>query len=167
MTVSRGLGGIFNRAFTGTKSAPGAYEGPGFVTNSPETPAPHTSPAESRQESPAQSPRESPAEGVKESPAESLKEGPPESRQETVSSAASVSQTARVRVGGEVRHPGDYAWLPGLTVRQLVAAAGGLTPEGTDGRLEIVRGAEGREVVADIDAPVRAGETVIVHRRPR
>ena len=49
-----------------------------------------------------------------------------------------------VHVGGEVRHPGAYAWFPGMTVRQLVGAAGGLTPEGAGSRLEILRKATDR-----------------------
>jgi protein involved in polysaccharide export with SLBB domain len=45
---------------------------------------------------------------------------------------------ATVHVGGDVRRPGAYAWFPGMTVRRLVAAAGGLTPKADGGR-EIVR----------------------------
>ena len=36
MTVSRSVGAIFGRAFLGTRTAPGGYEGPGFMANTEE-----------------------------------------------------------------------------------------------------------------------------------
>lgn len=78
-----------------------------------------------------------------------------------------VPQAPKVFVSGEVRNPGAYAWFPGMTARQLISVAGGLTPEGSDGRLKIVRERDGRSHEDGIkrDQPVSAGETLVVRRR--
>jgi polysaccharide export outer membrane protein len=81
-----------------------------------------------------------------------------------------VPQAAKVFVTGEVRTPGAYAWFPGMTARQLISLAGGLTPDGSDGRLRIVRPASSAEGKAEedkikLDEPVKAGETLVVRRR--
>jgi protein involved in polysaccharide export with SLBB domain len=55
-----------------------------------------------------------------------------------------------------------------MTVRHIIAVAGGVTPEGSEDRLEIVReaGDQGREDRFEFDALVKAGETFVVRRRP-
>ena len=50
-----------------------------------------------------------------------------------------VPQAPKVFVSGEVKNPGAYGWFPGMTTRQLISVAGGLTPDGSDGRLKVVR----------------------------
>jgi len=80
-----------------------------------------------------------------------------------------VPQAAKVFVTGEVRTPGAYAWFPGMTARQLISLAGGLTPDGSDGRLRVVRpgGPDGKtdEDKVRLDETVKAGETLVVRRR--
>lgn len=78
-----------------------------------------------------------------------------------------VPQAPKVFVSGEVRNPGAYAWFPGMTARQAISLAGGLTPEGSDGRLKVVREESGftREGKIKLDDPVKAGETLVVRRR--
>jgi len=78
-----------------------------------------------------------------------------------------VPQAPKVFVSGEVRNPGAYAWFPGMTARQLISVAGGLTPEGSNGRLKVVRQTErkSREDGMKLDEPVNAGETLVVRRR--
>lgn len=78
-----------------------------------------------------------------------------------------VPQAPKVFVSGEVRNPGAYAWFPGMTARQLISVAGGLTPEGSDGRLKVVRESDGKSHEDGIkrDEPVKAGETLVVRRR--
>ena len=70
-------------------------------------------------------------------------------------------------VTGEVRNPGAYPWFPGMTARQLISMAGGLSPEGSDGRLKIVREQDGtsHEYGIKLDELVKAGETLVVRRR--
>jgi polysaccharide biosynthesis/export protein len=78
-----------------------------------------------------------------------------------------VPQAPKVFVTGEVRSPGAYGWFPGMTARQLISVAGGLTPDGSDGRLRVVREAEGaaREQGVKLDEAVRPGDTLVVRRR--
>jgi uncharacterized repeat protein (TIGR02543 family) len=154
MTVSRAVGAIFGRAFPGTKTAPGGYEGPGFETNTEEA-SPDSA---QRPSEPPASPMEGPKESLKESPREGPAEGP-----NAPGKAIGIPQAAMVHVGGEVGHPGAYAWFPGMTVRQLVAAAGGLTPEGAGSRLRILR--EATEAELTLNDPVEAGDRLRIRRR--
>jgi polysaccharide export outer membrane protein len=70
-------------------------------------------------------------------------------------------------VTGEVRSPGSYALVPGLTVLQAISIGGGLTPNGSNRRIKIVRMVSGekREVGVRLPDPVQAGDTIIVPRR--
>ena len=78
-----------------------------------------------------------------------------------------VPQAPKVFVTGEVKKPGAYPWFPGMSARQLISVAGGLTPEGSDGRLKIVRETddETREEGIKKDDDVQPGETLVVRRR--
>jgi polysaccharide export outer membrane protein len=78
-----------------------------------------------------------------------------------------VPQAPKVFVTGEVRNPGAYGWFPGMTTRQLISVAGGLTPDGSDGRLKVVRQVDGKseEGKIKLDEPVKPGDTVVVRRR--
>jgi polysaccharide biosynthesis/export protein len=78
-----------------------------------------------------------------------------------------VPQAPKVFVTGEVRNAGAYGWFPGLTARQLISLAGGLTPDGSDSRLKIVRPLDGQSKEAGIklDAPIKPGDTLVVRRR--
>ena len=78
-----------------------------------------------------------------------------------------VPQAPKVFVSGEVRNPGAYSWFPGMTARQLISVAGGLTPEGSNNRLKVVRTHEGKsnENGVKLDEGVKAGETLVVRRR--
>jgi polysaccharide export outer membrane protein len=78
-----------------------------------------------------------------------------------------VPQAPRVFVTGEVRNAGAYGWFPGLTARQLISLAGGLTPDGSNGRLKVVRQVDGqsKEQGIKLDAPIQPGDTLVVRRR--
>jgi polysaccharide export outer membrane protein len=78
-----------------------------------------------------------------------------------------VPQAPKVFVTGEVKSPGAYGWFPGMTTRQLISVAGGLTPDGSDGRLKVVRQVRGKseEDKIKLDEPVKPGDTVVVRRR--
>jgi protein involved in polysaccharide export with SLBB domain len=57
-----------------------------------------------------------------------------------------------------------------MTARQLISLAGGLTPDGSDGRLRVVRPASSPDGKTDedkikLDEAVKAGETLVVRRR--
>ncbi len=78
-----------------------------------------------------------------------------------------VPQAPKVFVTGEVRNAGAYGWFPGLTARQLISLAGGLTPDGSNGRLKVVRQMNGqsKESGIKLDAPIQPGDTLVVRRR--
>jgi polysaccharide export outer membrane protein len=78
-----------------------------------------------------------------------------------------VPQAPKVFVTGEVRNAGAYGWFPGLTARQLISLAGGLTPDGSNSRLKVVRqqGGESKESGIKLDAAIQPGDTLVVRRR--
>jgi polysaccharide biosynthesis/export protein len=68
---------------------------------------------------------------------------------------------------GEVTAPGQYAYVPQMTVEKAVAVAGGFTPRASRGDIELERlvaGAVVRQVVAAIER-VRPGDTIVVGER--
>jgi len=75
-----------------------------------------------------------------------------------------VPQAPKVFVSGEVRTPGAYPFLPGTTVRQAISLAGGLTNDGSSGRIRVVREVEGKakEVKIKLDDPIQPGDTIVV-----
>lgn len=68
---------------------------------------------------------------------------------------------------GEVTLPGQYPYVPNMTVETAVAIAGGYTPRAFKRKIEITRPVEGlteRRVVSP-DYPVRPGDTVHIAER--
>jgi polysaccharide biosynthesis/export protein len=68
---------------------------------------------------------------------------------------------------GEVTAPGQYAFVPHMTVEKAVAVAGGFTPRAYRSDIEIERPAAGgvvRQVVPPITR-VRPGDTIVVKER--
>lgn len=78
-----------------------------------------------------------------------------------------VPPARKVFVSGEVKNPGAYAFFPGMTARQLVSLAGGLTPQGSSGRLKVVRDKDGKpkESGIKLDEGVQPGDTLVVRRK--
>jgi polysaccharide export outer membrane protein len=56
----------------------------------------------------------------------------------------SVPEADQIFVTGFVVRPGPFAMTPGLTLSQAVAMAGGANPEGSIGRVRLVRGTPGK-----------------------
>ena len=72
-----------------------------------------------------------------------------------------------VFVSGQVRSPGEYPIREGLTVRQALALAGGVTDRGSTRRLQLIRVVDGKAVTYDVDLqqPVQAGDTIVARER--
>lgn len=88
-----------------------------------------------------------------------------------VSRVASVNPDAKTRlfyIDGEVKSHGSYALTEGLTLRDAIATAGGLTDRADAGRLTIYRAIDGkaRRVAATLDDLVRADDVIDVPTRP-
>jgi polysaccharide export outer membrane protein len=75
-----------------------------------------------------------------------------------------IPQAPKVFVSGEVRNPGAYPFSPGTTVRQAISLAGGLTEDGSSGRIRVVRTVDGksREVKIKLEDSVQPGDTIVV-----
>jgi polysaccharide export outer membrane protein len=70
-------------------------------------------------------------------------------------------------IGGEVRSPGFYNLPADLTVMKALGVAGGPTDRANRKKIRIQRVVDGTpiEIKAEDSTPVRAGDTIIVHRR--
>jgi polysaccharide export outer membrane protein len=78
-----------------------------------------------------------------------------------------VPKAPRIFVSGEVRQPGQYGAVPGMTVRQAVSVAGGFAKGAARDRVRVLRTAEGRttEIDARLEEPVLAGDTLVVEKK--
>jgi polysaccharide export outer membrane protein len=78
-----------------------------------------------------------------------------------------VPRAATVFVLGQVRTAGEYVLRSGMTVRQVLALAGGMTERGSDRRIQIIRTIDGKEVTTSVNlqAKVQPGDTIVVRDR--
>ena len=78
-----------------------------------------------------------------------------------------VPRAETVFVSGHVQMPGEYVIRRGMTVRQALALAGGVTDRGSTRRIQIIRVVNGKEVTTGVDQqrPVQAGDTIVVLER--
>jgi polysaccharide export outer membrane protein len=78
-----------------------------------------------------------------------------------------VSPGPRVFVSGEVRNPGSFAYSRGLSARQAIALAGGLSEDGSWKGIRVVRTVEGetRELKARPEDPVLPGDIIEVRAK--
>lgn len=67
-------------------------------------------------------------------------------------------------VNGEVKRPGGYPYVPGLTVQKAVSLAGGLTPLASQNKIFVIRetnSAGAREGIR-LDGVILPGDTLVV-----
>jgi polysaccharide biosynthesis/export protein len=78
-----------------------------------------------------------------------------------------VPRAATVFVSGQVKSAGEYVIRPGMSVRQALALAGGVSDRGSTRRIQIVRKVDGKEVTLGVglQTPVQAGDTIVVRER--
>lgn len=79
-----------------------------------------------------------------------------------------VDKAPRMYVRGEVQRPGEFQIPAGLTVGQALAIAGGATPRGAEGNIDIFRvAANGARTKANAKRGdlVRAGDEIVVNER--
>lgn len=65
-------------------------------------------------------------------------------------------------IGGEVKNSGGYPYQPGLTVKQAITLAGGVTEWASSTKYEILREGESQPEPADNTTLVRPGDTVTI-----
>jgi polysaccharide export outer membrane protein len=68
---------------------------------------------------------------------------------------------------GEVTTPGQYPYLPNMTVENAIAVAGGFSPRAKKQAVELTRNAAGQRFTGEVplDYPLRPGDTVVVKER--
>ena len=78
-----------------------------------------------------------------------------------------VPKAATAFVSGHVVMPGEYAIRKDMTVRQLLALAGGATDRGSTGRLQVIRkvGKEDKTFDIKVQDTVQPNDTIIVRER--
>jgi polysaccharide export outer membrane protein len=78
-----------------------------------------------------------------------------------------VPRAEPVIVSGQVKSAGEYVLRRQMTVRQVLALAGGVTDRGSTRRIQILRKVDGADVTIDagLQDPVRPGDTIVVRER--
>ena len=78
-----------------------------------------------------------------------------------------VPTAEKFYVMGFVKTPGQFILQPGMTVRQAISVAGGLTDRGSDRRIKIIRKVSGKDVELDAGMSdlVRPNDTIRVPQR--
>ena len=78
-----------------------------------------------------------------------------------------VPTAEKFYVMGFVKTPGQFVLQPGMTVRQAISVAGGLTERGSDRRIKIIRKVNGKDVELDAQMSdiVRPNDTIRVPQR--
>ena len=68
---------------------------------------------------------------------------------------------------GEVTYPGQYPYVPNMTVENAIAIAGGFTPRASKGSVSVRRMAQGDPAshAMPLQSPLRPGDTVTVSER--
>jgi polysaccharide export outer membrane protein len=68
---------------------------------------------------------------------------------------------------GEVTVGGQYPFVDRMTARTAVAIAGGFTPRGYDGEVDLTRSINGEQITGRVplDFPIRPGDTITVRER--
>ncbi len=70
-------------------------------------------------------------------------------------------------VMGEVGASGQYSYVPGMTVQKAIAAAGGFSPRGYQGNVDITRDINGKVMTGRVRTsdPLLPGDTIYVRER--
>lgn len=78
-----------------------------------------------------------------------------------------VPTAEKFYVMGFVKQPGQFVLQPGMTVRQAISVAGGLTERGSDRRIKIIRKVNNKDVEIDAGMSdlVRPNDTIRVPQR--
>jgi polysaccharide biosynthesis/export protein len=78
-----------------------------------------------------------------------------------------VDRYRSVFIMGEVGQAGQYAYVPGMTLQNAIAVAGGFTPRANQANADITRKVNGRIITGrvPITDPVLAGDTIYVRER--
>ena len=78
-----------------------------------------------------------------------------------------VDRYRSIYLMGEVGQPGQYAYVPGMTVMNAIAAAGGFTPRANERTVDISRRINGEILTGKVQItdPILAGDTIYIRER--
>ncbi len=76
-----------------------------------------------------------------------------------------VRKAEQVYIDGYVSRPGAYSVTPGMTLKQVITLAGGISERGSKDRIEITRGDQKVKNVKYDKTPVMPGDTITVKPR--
>jgi polysaccharide export outer membrane protein len=78
-----------------------------------------------------------------------------------------IDQYRPIFVMGEVGAPGQYSYVPSMTVQKAIAVAGGYTPRASQAAVDITRQINGRVMTGSVPTsdPLLPGDTLYVRER--
>lgn len=78
-----------------------------------------------------------------------------------------VDRYRSIYIMGEVGQPGQYAYVPGMTVQNAIAVAGGFTSRANQSMVDVTRKINGQVLTGriNISGPIIAGDTIYVRER--
>jgi polysaccharide export outer membrane protein len=78
-----------------------------------------------------------------------------------------VDRYRSIYIMGEVGQPGQYSYVPGMTIQNAIAVAGGFSPRAFQGNTDVTRKINGHVATGrvGISDPVLAGDTIYVRER--
>jgi polysaccharide biosynthesis/export protein len=78
-----------------------------------------------------------------------------------------VDRYRSIYIMGEVGQPGQYSYVPGMTIQNAVAVAGGFSSRANQGSVDVTRKLNGQVITGrvNISNPVLAGDTIYVRER--
>jgi polysaccharide export outer membrane protein len=78
-----------------------------------------------------------------------------------------VPRASQVYISGHVGRPGAYRYEEGMTLRQALVLAGGVTERGSHGRTRVIRLVDGekKKIKVKSDEPVQPEDTIVVPER--
>jgi len=81
--------------------------------------------------------------------------------------SVTVSQYRRFYVNGEVRQPGGFPFLPGLTIRKAISLAGGFTARAAQNKIYIISDSDDSKSPqrAGLNSSVKPGDVITVKQR--
>ncbi|TRW17961.1 SLBB domain-containing protein [Glacieibacterium frigidum] len=68
-------------------------------------------------------------------------------------------------VYGQINRPGTFPVLPGMSVRQAIAIAGGVTASGSDRKVGLYRAGAKEKDEVDLDQPIQKNDVIVVKER--
>ena len=78
-----------------------------------------------------------------------------------------IDRYRSIFVMGEVGQPGQYSYVPGMTIQNAIAVAGGFTSRANQGNADVTRKINGNIMTGrvNISNPVLAGDTIYIRER--